>query len=71
MTELPYSDIDILNALDCCMERPDRACRRCPLFDAEDYDNCDNLEWWTYQIIMEQRREIERLKANEQNHNEG
>ena len=60
--EIPYTDAQIINALDCCMERPNRKCLKCPLFDMDSHDKCDNLAWYAWCVIMNQRKEIKELK---------
>lgn len=62
---IPYTVPQILNALDCCMERPNRKCHKCPLFELDGHKECDNLEWYAWCIIMNQRNEIKRLNENE------
>ncbi len=64
---IPYTVPQILDALDCCMERPNRDCRNCPLFElnGDGHKQCDNLEWYAWCVIMNQRKEIKELKENE------
>ena len=60
----PFTDNEILNALDCCSDRPNRKCGRCPLFEPGSYKNCDNLEYWAYDIILEERRKLKTIRKD-------